>query len=110
MSGVFHGVYPQFAAFVYDPADGATLVTEKIVAVISGYLVDIPTDVAIDENGVLTFSGSPDYYPDGQFTANPGDVISYNFGPTFISAGPLSSFQSSGYTLIGPYDPSLPGA
>lgn len=107
MSGIFHGVAPTYVAFVYDPADGATLITEKISTLLSPSSVPVPTDVAIDENDVLTFSG-PDY-ENGQFTANPGDVISFNFGAPFLTSAPVDSVLNTFYALVGPYDPSLPG-
>lgn len=112
MSDIFHAVTPQylaFVAFVYDPADGLALVTEKIAAIINDYF-PAPTDAAIDENGVLTFSGIPEGYPNGQFTASPGDMISFNFGAPILASAPPPPSLAADYALIGPYGPSVPGA
>lgn len=110
MSEIFHGVYPQFVAFVYDPADGLASVTEKIATLLIQSGVSVPADVAIDENGLLTFSGDPNYYADGQFTANPGDVITYSFSVPVLNSAPVNTVQGPYTALIGPYDPSVPSA
>lgn len=102
MSGVFSMIYPVQRGFVYDPADGAELVSSKIAVLLLNTFASAPTDAAIDENGVLTCTPAQG----GTFIANPGDYISGANG-YFFNDGAEPPYAGYGLILIGPYDPLL---